>query len=545
MTIQQLRKLVKSPDNTYLSLAAVLMFTFLLYYPSLSYEFLGSLDDAWLITENDAIKNLSFEGVRYLFFGDDVDFHYYPLTYLSLSIDYYFFGLHSYYYNLHNLLLHMISGGLLFYLINLIYKNKNIALLTTAMFLLCSINIESVAWTSCRRQTLSLCYVLISLIFYFRFVITEKKILFFAAILFWIFSLLSKSSFIVVPAIFLFFFYSNKSLKGNWLALICQVAIFILIDFIFIKINLDIDETRNFLKRDFSYTLFEHIAMIFYSINFYWFKFFYTLNQSFFYPAPSENLNFLPKEYYLSIISGSMFILSSIYLFIKKKYKLFFPLFFYLVFLSPYFNLMFFPLGDLPMLVTDRYFYHAGIGVLLTISILIVRMENKFAQRVIIFILFSSQLYYFSKYIPHWKTESSLYEFSMKNHPSEEFLQRMGVMYYGLKMPKKASLAFERAEKLDTDIWINSDPYSYFEKSLVFLYMNDCKGFAKCYTLLESKVQDNCFMYAYEQVLKKQEVICLDSIEVGFKNVSDVCDEVEIAKISSTIENLLFLEDEK
>ena len=46
-----------------------LFLTFFVYYPSLNYDFIHSLDDDWLIVNNPSIKDLSWKGIKHLFFN--------------------------------------------------------------------------------------------------------------------------------------------------------------------------------------------------------------------------------------------------------------------------------------------------------------------------------------------------------------------------------------------------------------------------------------------------------------------------------------------
>jgi uncharacterized protein YlbG (UPF0298 family) len=517
---------------------------FAFYYPSLSYEFLGSLDDSWLIVENDGIKDLSLEGLRYLFFEDKADFHYYPLTYLSLAIDYHFFGLDPFYFKLHNLLLHLACGFLLYYLIDLLYANKRLAFFTASLFLFASMNIESIAWAISRRQALGLSYALLSVIFYLKYLNKNKYIYWVLSVFLWVLALLTKTSFIVLPALFVYLFVVNMKLEERKMTLIFQVVIFVIINALIIKINLDVDASRNFLKRTFDYSLFENITMIFYSISYYWGKFLFSFPQSFFYPAPSENLHVLPPAFFLSIISSLVLLGSALFFLVKRNLVWFLPMFWYFVFLSPYFNLMFFPLGDLPMLVADRYFYHAGIGIVLFFSLAIDSVKRSMVKSALFVGLLLLQLVYFILYLPHWKDEASLLEYGMKHHPSEEFLQRMGVMYYHQREMDKAVDGFERAKKLKTDIWINSDEYSYFEKSLVFLYMEDCANFDKSLSSLVAKSNDTCFVVAYSLLLQDYSDACADENERLHEIAGWSCESERLEMYTTHIENLIYIPNE-
>jgi hypothetical protein len=111
-------KYLKSKKVIIIMLFLLILIPFALYYSSLSYDFIYSIDDEWIVTSNPAIKMISEYGLgyglKYLFYYDTTDFHYHPITYLSYSMDYFLFGINSYQLKLHNLLLHICSGLLLF-----------------------------------------------------------------------------------------------------------------------------------------------------------------------------------------------------------------------------------------------------------------------------------------------------------------------------------------------------------------------------------------------------------------------------------------------
>src|SRR5690554_6022238 len=244
--------------------------TFILYYPSLNYEFIHSLDDDWLITDNPYIKDFSLKGVYNLFFVDKTDFHYHPVTYLSYMLDYQLFGLNAMGYKTHNLLLHIACGGMIYLFLWKLTGNRFVAFFTSFFFLIHPLNMESIIWVACRRQSLFFLYFLLSCYFYLIscFRLDKRHVYFIIAVVLGAISTLAKTNGIVLPFIFaLIYFVVNKKLSK---VVLYQFLMTIPLMVFFIILNIGADE-RNLMKRDFDYTLFEHLIMAGYSYFFYWF----------------------------------------------------------------------------------------------------------------------------------------------------------------------------------------------------------------------------------------------------------------------------------
>ena len=94
-------------------LLLVLAAVAVLYLPVLGYPFV-SLDDYYAVVDNPGLRDLSWDGIRFLFFEDRHDFRYFPMAYLSLAIDLRLFGLDSSYFHLTSLLLHLANTALVF-----------------------------------------------------------------------------------------------------------------------------------------------------------------------------------------------------------------------------------------------------------------------------------------------------------------------------------------------------------------------------------------------------------------------------------------------
>ncbi len=154
--------------------------TFVIYLPALQNGFV-SWDDNFYIYENDHIRHLNGEFLRWAFTG----FHaanWHPLTWLSHAVDYAFWGLDPWGHHLSNILLHSVNALLVTLLIYRLLRlmpafcghlNKEadllvVAVMTGLLFGLHPLHVESVAWVSERKDLLCALFYLLSLLFYLR-----------------------------------------------------------------------------------------------------------------------------------------------------------------------------------------------------------------------------------------------------------------------------------------------------------------------------------------------------------------------------------------
>ena len=155
----------------YVVLAAI---TLAVFWQVNQYDFI-KLDDNIYVTDNFRIKSgISLEGIRWAFSTTYAQF-WHPLTWLSLMFDYLLFGLNAGGYHMTNLILHILSTLLLFWLFNrmtgALWKSAFVA----ALFALHPLHVESVAWISERKDVLSAFFWMLTLCLYVYY--TEKPVI--------------------------------------------------------------------------------------------------------------------------------------------------------------------------------------------------------------------------------------------------------------------------------------------------------------------------------------------------------------------------------
>ena len=190
-------------------IAAVSVAAFL---PSLHGEFLLWDDDANFIY-NPNYRGFSPDNLRWMFtnaFG-----HYMPLTWLTLALDYVFWGMNPTGYHATNLALHALNAVLCFFVLRILVRRaspdlaENTVGLAAAVGALCfsihPLRVESVAWITERRDVLSGAFFLLTLLAYLRSVEEPQRRLKWLALSTLLFAamLLSKTMGFTLPLVLL------------------------------------------------------------------------------------------------------------------------------------------------------------------------------------------------------------------------------------------------------------------------------------------------------------------------------------------------------
>ena len=154
-----------------LSLAAI---TLLLYWPVTGHEFL-TFDDHQYLTENFHVRNgLTWSGIVWAFqSGYAANWH--PLTWISHMLDCQFYGLNPWGHHLTNLLFHAVNSLLLFLLLKRLTGAMWRSAFVAALFAWHPLHVESVAWAAERKDVLSTCFWILTLMAYVRYVKSPSR----------------------------------------------------------------------------------------------------------------------------------------------------------------------------------------------------------------------------------------------------------------------------------------------------------------------------------------------------------------------------------
>jgi hypothetical protein len=201
-----LNKVNISPDRQKLIIYLVLtVVTLAVFWQVNQYDFV--YDDAVYVTENTHIQSgITLYGLCWAFSTRYADL-WNPLIWLSFMLDYQLHGLNAGGYHLTNLILHVMSALLLFWLFNrmtgTIWKSAFVA----GFFALHPLHVESVAWVSERKDVLSAFFWMLTLCLYVYY--TEKPVIrrYLPVLLCFACALMSKPMVITLPIVMILLDY--------------------------------------------------------------------------------------------------------------------------------------------------------------------------------------------------------------------------------------------------------------------------------------------------------------------------------------------------
>jgi hypothetical protein len=211
----------KSPLKVHvLAIVAVGILASIAYYPVLGSPFLA--DDFMIIRklalpEGGTNWGLVLDDFHGPWLGADARPFYRPLNTLLFGIDYSLYGTNPLGYHLTNLALHIVSAFLV-YLTTLELvaggRRYEIALTAGAIFSLYPIHPESVSWIAGRVDVLCSVFYLLTLLFFLRWLRTERKLYLALSLTSLVLSIMSKEAALVLPGILLLCaLYVRRDLK--------------------------------------------------------------------------------------------------------------------------------------------------------------------------------------------------------------------------------------------------------------------------------------------------------------------------------------------
>lgn len=338
-------------------LVGIVVISFIAYYPALQNGF-TNWDDGQYVVQNSNITSLSFQNVKNIFSSYYMG-NYHPLTILSYSIDFSIGQLDPFIYHLSNVLLHLLNTILVFIFIYYLFNNYHLAIITSLLFGVHPLHVESVAWIAERKDVLCTFFYLLSAVFYVKYVREEKKKYFLYALLFFIASLFSKAQAVslVVTLFAIDFVLSRKFFDKK---VILEKIPFIVLSVMFGIIAIYAQQSSDSIRDANIYPLYQRFAIAAYGIVEYVVKLILPINLSAFYPYPEGNL---PTSYWINLVIVICVSIVCIYS-IKFTKKIFFAAAFFLINISLVLQLL--PIGD--AIIADRYVYIPSIGFFLLIG---------------------------------------------------------------------------------------------------------------------------------------------------------------------------------
>jgi tetratricopeptide (TPR) repeat protein len=423
----------------YRELLIILIITFLVYIPCLKAGFVNWDDPDYV---NEIFFNRGLSDFK-VFITTPIQGNYHPLTVFSLLLNYSISGMNGWSYHLVNLLLHLANCVLVFRLA-LLLSNRNslIAFVTSILFGIHPMHVESVAWVTERKDVLYGLFFLAGLISYTKYIDTGNRKQYWLTVVFLILSLLSKPAAVIFPLALLCIDLLRK--RKLAMKLFLEKIPFFILPIILGIITFLAQQEKGALNT-FAFTMGIRILMGFYGIMMYIIKMILPINLSPFYPYAPINEP-LPTAYYLAPLFFIVLVIISIYSW-KKTRVIAFGLLFYVINLL--LVLQFLPVGS--AIIADRYTYLPYIGLFFIIGWLISRFAKTNMTKAYYIIIPIVLLFSFLTYqqCSVWISSASLWDHAIKINPSSRAYDNRARLFSDEKKPDKALEYYNEALKLN------------------------------------------------------------------------------------------------
>ena len=350
-------------------LAFSLFISAFIYLPSLNHGFVD-WDDNNLIRSNDLLRTFDLPRI----FTDLSLKSYYPLSVLAYSIQYHLFGLNSVAFHSVSLIFHLANTWLVYLLLVRLFPSSLIsALLTTLLFGVHALHVESVAWASEQRDVISTFFCLLSLLAYLNYIKIQKdrRSRFYAVgWLLFLFAALTKSMVVTLPIIlFLTDFLENRKWNPK---LILEKLPFFAVSFGvgLIELKAQAPNRPEILASNFI----EKLSLIYSSLIFYLSKALIPTHLSVFYEQGLANTTLWDGLAAGAVVAAIIWLLTQK----ELRRQTVFGLAFFLISLSLVLKVT--PFGS-PSYVNDRYMYLPSVGLFWVFGVFLSKIYEISAKR--------------------------------------------------------------------------------------------------------------------------------------------------------------------
>ncbi len=229
-------------------ITSLIFLCIIVYNPIFNAEYIFYDDDSSILNNNLITQPLTITSLINIF-TTFVDNQYTPLSIMSYWLEYNtLLSFNSYFSHTVNLIIHIISVIFLFYLSLEIYNNKVLAIILASIWAIHPLQVCSVAWLIGRRTLLYGSFFIASLLFYSKYINTQKNKYYIIALLAMILSGLSKTLAFSIPLIWLGLdWIKNRKFNSNIFSekIIAFIMSIILLCTLFLSANNGINRTSN------------------------------------------------------------------------------------------------------------------------------------------------------------------------------------------------------------------------------------------------------------------------------------------------------------
>ncbi|MCI5057867.1 MAG: tetratricopeptide repeat protein [Flavobacteriales bacterium] len=396
------------------------LITLIIYSKSVNYDFLNYDDmrfiigNEWLFLEKQDVKELLTE---------QKEGHYHPLTWLSLGIQKKTFGLNAGAFQIVNFCLFGLISILVFITSIKLFKRKSIALISTLIFIIHPIHVESIVWKSAHSTLVYSLFFFLSINSYLNYVAQGKTKSLIFTFIFFVLSCMSKSAAIVLPVVLIAidYFKNNVTLKGV-ITKVPMLVVSLIFGLLAIKSSREFG-SYNIDKQ--VYDILDRFFIINRAVFYYIEKSFVPFNLSAIHFNPKLTNGYLPTFFYVTPLLNILTIGCSYFIFkrFNRLKDLWFIILFFIINIGMVSQII--PIGD--TIAADRFGFIAILSNFWLIAICVDRIElnaslkGKIVTRTSLFFLIAIFLFQTNNRINIWANGEKLFADIAEKYPNHYY----------------------------------------------------------------------------------------------------------------------------
>jgi protein O-mannosyl-transferase len=422
------------------SIALIIILGLAIYANSLNGKFV--YDDINLVENNTLIRTWPVSSKIFTtgfgIFGGVKSPFYRPIHILTYAIDYHLWKLNVVGYHLTNVILHILVALCIYWLINILFKDKIVSLLCASLFVIHPIHTTVVSYISSRAEELYLLFMLTSFIFYVKSLKSGSIIHCIIMALSYSLAFLSKENSLILPVLILLYHYTfREKIRPREFIPISGIALL----YIVLRATLLKHLMTGVVVNG---TLIQRIPGFFVAIATYVKLLFLPLNLHIEYGAALFNLSDPKAIYGLLILAVLAF---SIFKTLKTNKLIFFSLSWLLITLLPVSNL--YPLNAY---MSENWLYLPSIGFFLILaeSLKILYKKLKIPALILTACLLAFYSYLTIMQNKTWAEPALFYERTLRYAPdSSKAYTNLGLIYYNRGDKENAAFLYRKAIETD------------------------------------------------------------------------------------------------
>ncbi len=409
-----------------------LVLTGLIYFNSLKNGFV--FDDQHYIVKNHFIKALDSQGLWDMFSSFHV-WDYIPVTYLSLSIDYWLYGLNPAGYHFSNTLLHFLNTLLVYQLVLRITNSGMASVWASLIFLAHPVQVESVAWIAERKNLLSFFFFSLSFLTYMRGGTRTFSLFLF------LLACLAKPSVVILPLLLILYdvSFTRKQIKN----IVLDKAPYFIISLVFAILTVLSNSRGGGLREHPEHNPINTVFSMIVVFKEYMVKLLFPINLNIWYPNQIYK-SLLEPQVFISVlvVAGYIWLVKWSY---SNQRVAFFGLVWFPIALLPVSHII-----PIPQMMADRYLYVSGVGLLIALTAMAPELIKGKAFLALAVILILSILSLTRTQV--YQDDLHLWQDSVSKNPHHtRSMMFLGISYWGKGEPERALEKLKQARILEPE----------------------------------------------------------------------------------------------